>query len=170
MALTDGISSCACRPHPCETASAGQPCLSLLLPETWHHCLGQRPAWGMTSLPSVQIPEEANSAVPLTGVSFSVAGQHLCAMAGPTLYVLDAFEGHVRPVPVAVAPALVMAKRPPMTKFFSAPSLHSKAPRSPVASPKCPCCRAAPVPGAARVHGGPAVLHTHARPAGLGQC
>ena len=45
-----------------------------------------------------QIPQEANSAVPLTGVQFSVAGQHLCAVAGPVLYVLDAFEGHVRPI------------------------------------------------------------------------
>ena len=96
-------------------------------------------AWGWISPVSVQIPEEANSAVPLTGVSFSVAGQHLCAMAGPTLYVLDAFEGHVRPFLVAVAAAAGLVQEASHVWASQQPwpaPVHGAALTAPVASPE----------------------------------
>ena len=61
-----------------------------------------------TCASAVQIPDVANTALPLTGVSFTVDGNRLCAAAGPTLFVLDAFDGAVRALPVPASPWVLL--------------------------------------------------------------
>ena len=42
-----------------------------------------------------QVPELANSAQPFHGVTFSPDGKLMSAVAGGTLYIMDAFNGNV---------------------------------------------------------------------------
>ena len=65
---------------------------------------GSSPA-ELAAVVCMQIQDVANSALPLTGVSFTVDGNRLCAACGPKLYVLDAFSGEAsRPCVASVVP------------------------------------------------------------------